>query len=195
MIDLPPQMPPMPDRPVAEAISECGVRTDRFTVTYDEDLQGNMIVFAKDSGADLENLQCIWEATWSDFVEFADAEMQEAYTAIGQRYFEANFKDKILDSARTNLAKHGLLESLPKMERFRSREEFAEALEIHCGFAAQSILRVEGESFTVWPQTDATPLQDTDYEKFSCLLSALTLASADNGDMKIGFVGNERFAD
>lgn len=195
MFDLPPQMPPMPDRPVAEAISECGVRTDRFTVTYDEDLQGNMIVFARDSGAALENLQCIWEATWSEFVEFADAEMQEAYNAIGQRYFEANFKDKILESAITSLAKHGLLEGLPKMESFRSREDFAEALEIHCGFVPQSTLRVEGDSFTVWPETDATPPQDTDFEKFSCLFSALTLASADNGDMKIGFVGNERFAD
>ncbi|WP_231737363.1 hypothetical protein, partial [Sphingopyxis sp. A083] len=56
MIDAAPQMPPLPTRPVAEAIVDCGVNPGTFTISYEDDLQGNMIVFARGSGANERNL-------------------------------------------------------------------------------------------------------------------------------------------
>jgi hypothetical protein len=195
LIDAAPQMPPLPDKPVAEAIVDCGVRTGTFTVNYDDELQGNMIIFLKSSEVNRSNIQCIWEATWSEFVQFPDPELQEAYDAIGQKYYDTHFKGQVLESARANLAKHGLLENLPKSGGFDSREEFAVALERHCGFAPHSTLRVEGDSFTIWPQGETAPPSGAEFERLSCLLASLTLAAEADGNLKIGFVGNELVAD
>lgn len=195
MIDASPQMPPLPNKPVAEAIVDCGVRAGRFTVTYEDDLQGNMIIFVKESGSSKSNLQCIWNATWSEFVQFNEPELQKAYDAIGKEYYDTHLKWQRSEDARADLAKHRLLESLPKAFDFQSREEFAVALERHCGFVPHSMLRVEGDSFTVWPQGLAAPTSDAELDKFSCLFSALTLAAEADASLKIGFVGNERVAD
>ena len=195
MIDASPQMPPLPDKPVAEAIVDCGVRAGRFTVTYEDDLRGNMIIFAKESGASKGNLQCIWNATWSEFVQFTEPELQMDYDAIGRKYYDTHLKGQRLEAARADLAKHGLLESLPKAFDFQSREEFAVALERHCGFVPHTTLRVEGDSFTIWPQGLAAPTSDAELDKLSCLFSSLTLAAEADASLKIGFVGNERVAD
>lgn len=195
MIDAAPQMPPLPTRPVAEAIVDCGVNPGTFTISYEDDLQGNMIVFARGSGANERNLECVWEATWSEFVQFGDPELQKAYDAIGQKYYDTHLKGGVLESARAKLAKRGLLENLPKIGDFQSREEFAAALEKHCGFAPHSILKVQGDSFTIWPQVEATPPSEAEFEKLSCLLSSLTLAAAADGSLKIGLVGNEKVSD
>jgi len=192
-MDMPPEMPPLPDKPVAEALMECGVRPDGFTITYDDLLQGHVIAFSATSGASADNLDCIWQATRSEFVEFADAELQRAYEAIGAAYYEAHLRPQVIESARERLAERGLLQTLPLREDFQSQEGFAAALEMHCGFVPSSVLRVEGNAFTVWPQSDGTPSAEFEFEKFSCLLSALTLATEADGGLKIGFVGNEKF--
>jgi len=186
-------MPPMLDKPVAEALAECGVRPGTFTITYADDLQGNVIAFTANSGANIENIECIWRATWSEFVEFPDAELQSAYAAVGQAYYETHFKNQHLESARKRLADSGLLESLPRGEDFTSREDLAAALEQHCGFEPRTILRVNDDAITVWPQTEGAPLASADFEKFSCLLSSLTLVADADGSLKIGFVGNEKY--
>ena len=193
MIDVPAQMPPMPDKPIAEAIAECGVRPGTFTITYNDDLQGNVIAFAAGSGANAENIECIWRATWSEFVEFPDAELQSAYTAVGQAYYETHFKSQHIESARKRLADQGLLETLPRRGDFESREDLAVALEQHCGFEPQTILRVSEDTFTVWPQCEGNLPTSADFEKFSCLLASLTLVADADGTLKIGFVGNEKY--
>ncbi|MGV3555208.1 MAG: hypothetical protein ACO1OD_08125 [Croceibacterium sp.] len=192
-MDTPPQMPPMPDRPIAEALVECGVRPGGFTITYDDVLQGNVIAFAADSGASTANIECIWRATWSEFPEFADDKVQAAYHAVGQAYYETHFRGQFIESARARLAERNLLETLPALHDSQNRESFAVALEKHCGFESQSILRVSGDTFTVWPQTERAPPSEAEFEKLSCLLAAMTLASEADGNFKIGLVGNEKF--
>jgi len=193
VIDVPPQMPPMPDKPVAEALVECGVRPRGFTITYDDLLQGNVIAFSADSGASVENIECVWRMTWFEFAQFADPELQAAYDAVGQDYYETHFKGQVIESARAKLAERGLLETLPQRDDFQNRDDFAVALEQHCGFEPRSILRVSGDTLTVWPQTEGTPPSEEEFEKFSCLLAAMTLAADADGSLKIGFVGNEKY--
>ncbi|MBO9518462.1 MAG: hypothetical protein J7493_10370 [Porphyrobacter sp.] len=192
MIDLPPQMPPVPEN-IAQALAECGVRAGEFTITYDDVLQGNVIKFSAQSGVTTENMECIWRATWPDFPEFADATLQEAYAAIGQSYFDAHFKGQVIASARGRLEQRGLLDTLPQKNDFPNREDFAAALEQHCGFERRTILRVEGDTFTVWPQTEVASYSAPEFEKFACLFAALTLAAEDDSGLKIGLIGNEKF--
>lgn len=193
MIDAPPQLPSLPDKPIIEALAECGVYPGTFTITYDNDLQGNVIAFTANSGANTGNMECIWRATWSEFVEFPDAELQLAYDAIGQAYYETHFKAQHIESARKQLADKGILDSLPRQEDFENREELAVALEQHCGFEPRAILRVNDNTFTVWPQAEEEALASADFGKFSCLLASLTLVAEAEGNLKIGFVGNEKF--
>jgi hypothetical protein len=194
MVDLPPQMPPVPEN-IAQALTDCGVRAGEFTITYDDDLRGNVITFSAQSGANAKNIECIWRATWADFPEFADPALQNAYEAVGKSYFDTHFKSQFIASARDRLAQRGLLENLPKAKDFQNRDDFAVALEQHCGFQPKSVLRVSGESFTLWPQTGVSDPGAPDFDKYSCLLSALTLAAEEDGNLKIGFVGNEKIAE
>lgn len=185
MIDVPPEPPALPSKPPAEGLIDCGLQDRGFTVTYDDDLQGYVIQISATAGANSENIQCIWDATWTEFVQFADLRLQQEYDQLSRARFEPLARQSALD----HLAKRGLLEGLPKRSDFTSRADFGVALEGHCGLAPRSVLHEDGDVFLFMPD-DSAWSSDT-YEKHACLLSALVAA----GETKFGFVGNEKIAE
>lgn len=84
MTDAPkePDSPLFPCKPPFEGLVDCGLDESGFTVVYDDECQGHQIFISQSAGATLDNLQRIWDATWVDFVRFADSELQAAYDEL-----------------------------------------------------------------------------------------------------------------
>lgn len=180
MIDMPPEYPPLPKMPVVEALVDCGLAKSGLKVTYEEDLQGNVIAISVSAGANRRNLQCIWNAAWTEFVQFEDEELQTAYDEITRSRFEPIAQQQ----ARADLAKRGLLQGLPERNNFSSLAEFAAAIEQHCGLDARQALRISRDTIIFDPGIGAASL---DYDKSACVFSALVAS----GQTKFGFIGNE----
>jgi len=184
VIDMPPMPPPISAEAIPQKLTECGLDARGITIDYADDLQGYVIKITPQAGATAKNVQCIWDATWSEFVEFADTELQAAYSEITR----ARFEPIAMQSARESLEKKGLLANLPSRQDFASLSDFAEAIEKHCGLNPHDILSVDGDHVTMQPKF---PADSRDYDKVGCIFSALTVS----GVTKIGIIGNERFAD
>lgn len=184
MIDMPPMPPRISAEAIPQKLTECGLDARGFTIEYEDDFQGYVIKITPQAGATAKNMQCIWDATWSEFVEFTDAELQAAYSEITN----VRFQPLAMQSARESLEKKGLLSNLPSQQDFASLSEFAVAIERHCGLNPHDILSVDGDSFTLQPKF---PADSRNYDKVGCIFSAL----AASGVSKIGIIGNERFAD
>lgn len=176
MIDL----PAPPSKPPIEALAECGLDTRGLTVSYDESAEGYYIHISTRAGARKSNLQCVWDATWPEFVQFEDKQLQEDYDALSR----SRFGPIAMESAKESLKNNGLLERLPNRADFTNTAEFAIAIEHLCGFAANQILQVNGDEISIVPHHGS--LSNSDFERIGCVFSALTAS----GEGKIGIIGN-----
>lgn len=184
MIETPPDLPNRPSKPFAEALVDCGLERRGFTVTYDQTLQGNVIQISGDSGANEANVACIWDAAWTEFVRFEQGDLQTAYDAIT----EARFAPIAQQSARDTLAKLGLLEGLPLRADYPSLQDFAVAIEKHCGLSGNEILRIMGDQIVFAP--DPGTVGTSSFERAGCLFSALTASN-----LPVVLIGNEAVAE
>ncbi|MBF7015811.1 hypothetical protein HWN72_30475 [Novosphingobium sp. HR1a] len=176
MIDL----PAPPSKPPIEALADCGLDAQGLTVSYDESAERYYIYISTRAGARKANLQCIWDATWPEFVQLEDKQLQEDYEELSNNRFEPI----AIESAKESLKNSGLLERLPSRANFTSTAEFAIAIEHLCGFATNQILQVNGDEISMVPHHGS--LSDSDFERIGCVFSALTAS----GEGKIGIIGN-----
>lgn len=181
--------PAVEEQILRDGLVECGLKAAGISMVYDADVQGYVITIASAAGAKPEHLDCIETAARGADVAFGDEALDSAFT---ERRF-ARAKALWLAETKETLRKRGLLEGLPKRADFSSVEEFAKALERHCGFAAGAVLRVRNGEAVFWPENMRQSKKD--YERLAALMAAVTYATAESGDLKIGFVGNEYVAD
>lgn len=167
----------------------CGLKAAGISMVYDADVQGFIITIASAADAAMEHLDCIETAARGEEVVLEDEKLGAALRERGY----ARAKARWLAETRETLRKRGLLEGLPKRGDFSSDEDFAVALERHCGFAARSILKVRDGEMVFWPDNIREGKQD--YERLSALMAAVIYATAETGAFKIGFIGNESVAD
>jgi len=181
--------PPAQEQVLRDGLAKCGLKASGITMAFDGDVQGFVITIAVAAGATVEHLQCIETVTRGEEVFFEVDGLGSAF--IERRYAQA--KTLWLVEAKETLGKRGLLDGLPKRADFTSDEQFAVAMERHCGFAAGSILKVRNGEIVFWPESIGAG--EEDYERLSALIAAVSFATADSNDFKMGFVGNENFAD
>lgn len=180
--------PAVEEQILRDGLVECGLKAAGISMVYDADVQGYVITIANGAGAKPEHLDCIETAARGADVAFEDEALDSAFTV--RRFARA--KALWLAETKETLRKRGLLEGLPKRADFSSVEEFAKALERHCGFAAGAVLRVRNGEAVFWPENMRQGKKD--YERLAALMAAVTYATAESGDLKIGFVGNEYVA-
>jgi hypothetical protein len=182
VIDLPPEPPALPSKPPVEGLVQCGLEQKNFKVVYDDELQGYVIEISSSSGATNQNLQCVWDATWTEFVHFEDKALQTAYDKMtSDRFTPLAIKD-----ARDTLAQRGLLKDLPKRADFPTAAAFAVAIERHCGVTSQVLKASADSSLLIEPAGKSDP----SYDQSTCLFAAMIAA----GETKFGFIGNEKVA-
>jgi hypothetical protein len=159
---------------------QCGLDQKGFKVSYDDELQEYVIEISASAGATNKNLQCVWDATWTEDVHFEDKALQTAYDKLSSD----RFTPLMIKDARDELAKRGLLQGLPKRTDFPNAADFAASIEKHCGVSPQ-VLKASADGSILFE-----PKPDANYDQTACLLAAL-IAS---GETKFGFIGNEKLA-
>jgi hypothetical protein len=185
LIDLPPQPPTVSVESISRALTECGLKAQDFTVEYAKDLQGYRISIHPLAAASTERLQCIWHATWFQFIQFSDDKLQSEYNALTR----ARFAPLAPPSAREQLSRSGRLAGLPRREDFEDVAQFAMALEVHCGFEPHEALEVSGGTIALQPQF--ATVGRGPFDRQSCLLATLEVSAG----VRFGFVGRERHAE
>ena len=190
-MDLPPGYPPSSHQVIEQKLLDCGLKSGAFTVRYEDYLQSIEVVIGTDAGAALENFECIRAAVGHEIVTFQNDRLQLAYA---DQSYEL-VKPKMVAEATEGLRKRGLLDGFPQRSNFSSDKKFAEAIENHCGVEAGSFF-VESElGLIAQPSVGDGRLSDSDWDKMSCLMNALTYVSAKGDGFKVGFIGNEKLRD
>ncbi|MCX7284598.1 MAG: hypothetical protein NTX28_11250 [Novosphingobium sp.] len=181
--------PPSYEQVITQKLLGCGLAAHGLKVSYDDDLQSNEVVVSRSANATPEMFACIRDAAVGEIVTFDDPDLASRYFA----FVAEAFRPQMVTSAEDALAKRGLLSGFPRRADFASDALFAEALEEHCGLPKGEAIRPFGGVLAFQPPPEAMRDFKTAIERYSCLLSAIQLASA-RGEGKFGFVGNEAMA-
>ena len=184
-------MPPLPpERVIEQKLVECGLDPAGLSISYSDLLQSIEIVIAPSANATVGHFECIRAATPGEIVTFQQGNLANAYADSSYELI----RPQMLESARKALAERGLLQGLPERKDYQDEAEFAKALEVHCGFKPASVIQSTAAGMTILPK--AMPkgrMSGPRFEKFSGLLAALMYLAVRDGDIKIGFIGNEAY--
>lgn len=185
MIDMPPQQPIQQERVIELRLIDCGLDTKRFTVKYEDYLQSIEIVIDRDARASESQFACIHRAADYENVIFEEPTLRLAYADFTRELY----RPQMIADATANLKKLGILDRFPKRTSAENLEEYARALESHCGLTPGSALKVSGEGILFDSPHEAN--FQVFSKKYSKFLAAIRYASA-IGDLKdFGFIGNE----
>lgn len=186
-MDLPPQPP---EQVIEQRLVDCGLDRKGLSISYSDLLQGIEIVIAPSANATVEHFGCIRTAAAGEIVTFQQGNLANAYADSSYELI----RPQMLESARKSLAERGLLQGLPERKDYQDEAEFAKALEVHCGFKPGSVIQSTVSGMTILPLAmPKGPMTGPRFEKFSGLLAALMYFAARDGDIKIGFIGNEAY--
>jgi len=190
MFDAPPEPPPSQEQVIEQKLVDCGLEAARFSVKYEDYLQGIEVVITPEAGVTPDHFRCIHEAAFPDIVTFTDSEMYHRYMA----YLEELFRPQVLADAEAELKKLGLWDGFPTRDGYSNLADYTRALEAHAGHSPGTMLRAEGSDRVALDPTDRDLFTATDFERLAVLLTVLKFASAREG-FAIGFVGNDKFRD
>lgn len=190
MIDVPPESYPPQEQVIEQHLAECGLNAKGVTVKYEAELQSIEIVVGLEAGATVDHFACIREASAVELVSFEDREMQNAYW----QWLGELMRPQRLAQAEAELEKRGLLEGFPDRSDYLSDKKFGEALEVHCGLEVGSFFEESEWGLVANPNLDQSP-DEAEWDRLTCLMAAMSLASARGDSFKAGFLGNERVRD
>lgn len=189
-----PDLPPAGPEQIAVALVECGLNRSGFKVSYEKDLESELVVIDVSAGASASQFGCIRNATRTAIVQFKVSDIGAAYDS-----FESELaRPQVIASARDSLAKAGKLEGLPLATQFPNMMLFAQALELHCGYRPGEVLVEYAKgTWTIDPTRNGAGKDAYgDYEKVGCIFGSLMAQPEDISKygFSFGFIGNEVLA-
>lgn len=185
-MDLPPESQMQSVEIIKQRLVDCGLNQKGFSIQYSELLQSREIVIGNYADASAEQFACINAAAGFEFVTFEDTQMDKKY-----RDFSSELaRPKVLEYSKNALEEVGLLEGFPERSIYKNEKLFVEAIEVHCGLDAGSVLKEVEGGLTFQPDDPGLD-SDTLSEKHRRLIAAVMYAQAKGDIQNFGFVGNE----
>lgn len=189
-----PDLPPAGPQQIVEALVECGLHRSGVKVTYEDELQSELVVIAGGTVDSNEKFACIREASRGAIIQFKDNKVGVEY----ERFLAELIRPQMIASARESLAKSGKLAGLPMADDFAGMEQFARAVEVHCGYRPGEVLVAYAtDTWTINPSqnADGSTVYD-DFEKIGCVFSALMAQTEDlsSKGFNFEFIGNAAVA-
>ena len=185
-MDLPPEPHIQTVEVIEQRLVDCGLNQKGFSIQYSELLQARKIVIGKNADVSLEQFACIHNAIEFEFVTFVDAQTDAEYRDFSNELAQP----QVLEYAKNGLAEVGLLEGFPERAKYKNDKLFAEAVELHCGLDAGSVLKEVEGGLTFQPDYPGLD-SDTLSERYRRLIAAVMYAQARGDIQNFGFVGNE----
>jgi hypothetical protein len=175
------------DRTV-RAIAACGVAAAEVRITYDDDLQSDLVRIGDLGGSDEARFHCLRKVVFPDyFVDVSAAPQREAYYAFTRR------EDHKLARAhaRAWLKARGLLDRVPRFDPGTGVEAFARSIESACSIRPGDALEARGASGITIRQAFFGDSMTTKFpDDFSCLTRMFDASNANEHDIILGFIGN-----
>ncbi|AHE53227.1 hypothetical protein NX02_07510 [Sphingomonas sanxanigenens DSM 19645 = NX02] len=170
----------------SQEVAGCGVAPGRVAIGFDKDLDEEAIQIAK--GSDPLNdkvLTCLAEASVrSDMlVLFEDAALETRYRDI----YWPMVQQRQHDMAVRWLTEHDLIKGLPQPAEGRPLDDYARAVESHCGIGLGTMLKAQGtDVVTLDPAAMTDPAIGGRVE---CVMHVVAAATPP-GAVMLGFTGN-----
>ena len=186
MIDAP---NPTPEMVIERKLIECGLQSGSFRVQYEDYLQSIEIVIPARAGVSANQIACIHAASGTNIVTFEDDALSQEYYS----FLSALYRPQMLAEATQGIKKLGLLEGFPRRAEFGSVEEYARAIERHCGVKPGAGLKVDGEAIVHVPPAEGglNPMGNAGSRLMTCTIYAIA-----TGDFeKFMIIGNAAIAD
>jgi len=186
-------LPPPTYEQTVEAIAACGVRASTVRISYEDDLQSDVVTIADLGGVDESRLACVRRAVHPFYiVEIQNEEQRRAFYAVTDREARRGGRTEAIEWLRAN----GMLEQVPRFEPERGMVSFARSLEVACGLPPESALEALDESsLTFRPEFLQRNLAASAYDGTACLLRMIAASNADEYDIRLVMIGNEAFSE
>lgn len=172
-----------------QAIAACGVPAASVRITYEDELQSDLVRIGDLGGSDEARFQCLRKAIHPSYiVDGSAAPQREAYDAFTRRE-----DDKLLEAqAREWLKTAGLLDRVPRFDARKGLNALAREAEVACSVREGSALEAFGGSALTFRLSFLQNSTDSKtYDQFACLMQMIAASDADRYGVRLMLIGNE----
>ena len=191
-----PATPPTTADAARRAVTSCGLPEHRIRVSYERELQADIIRIASDPVPLAEPvLACMARASLKTgyFISFLDEAERSRYWPL---YFKFGHELEVAD-ARDWLQKRDLLKTMPLPQPGKPLADYTRAVESFCGARPESLLSAPTEGMITWfPEAlgrvtanGYEPIATTT-EQFGCVVKVIKAADLESRGIAFGFIGN-----
>lgn len=191
-------IPPIPVPPptyeqVIEAITACGVPASTIRISYEDDLQSDVVTIGDLGGVDGDRLVCVQRAVHPFYiVEIENGEQRRAFQAVTDVETRRWARAEAIEWLEAN----EMLGRVPRFNPEQGLESFARSLEAACGLPSGSALEVVTESgLTLRREFLQENLAAGTYDGAACLMRMIAASNADEHNVRLAFIGNEAMSE
>ena len=181
-------MPPPSYEQIMEAIVDCGVPAANIRISYEDELQSDVVSISNLGGSDEARFRCLRQAVHPFYVlEIADENQRIAFHSFSEREDRPRWRAEAIEWLR----ERGLLDRVPQSDPVRGVEEFARELEAACSIPEETALETVG-SFSLTFRRDFLERGfggDTHVE-CTCLSRMFSASNAAEHDVHLVIVGH-----
>jgi hypothetical protein len=172
-----------------EAIAACGVPAANVRITYEEELQSDLVRISDLGGADEARFRCLKHSVHPVYlVDVSAAPQSGAYTAFADREDQRQAKAEAI----AWLGARGKLGKVPRFDPAAGPDKFARDVEAACLVREGSALETVGRTALAYRRSffEETMESDPD-DQFACLFQMVVASDADKHDVSLMFIGSE----
>ena len=187
-------IPPIPLPPpgyeqTVEAIAACGVNAVNVRITYEEELQSDVVTVNDLGGTELARLGCLRRAVHPFYIlEIAPVDQRTAYAAYDYRESTREWRAEALawlDAER-------LSDRVPAYDPATGVEAFARAVEAACSAPSETVLEAVGTTaLTIRRSFIEGDMAAGNDDRLTCVSNMIAASNAGDHGVEFGFVGNE----
>jgi len=181
--------PPTHERTVA-AIAACGVPAAQVRITYEDELQSDLVSIGDLGGSDEARFRCLRDAVHPDYIlDIFGAPQRDSYYAFQTREYRRTAKVEAL----AWLEARNKLDAVPHYDPAMGLEKFARALEAACSIRQGSAIEVVGSSGVAFRRSFIEKLTLDVSDAFDCLIHMSAASDAEEHGVGLTLVGNEAY--
>ena len=185
---------PRPDyEQTIEAIAACGVPAENIRISYEDDLQSDVIFISDLGTADEEGFRCLGQAVHPFYVLLIEDEgQQHAF----QTYVDRVERERARVEAIEWLTARRLVARVPSFDSTKGIETFARELEAVCGLTEGRMLEVYGPAtLTLRRDYLKTMSKSGAGEDLACVKRYLAASNAHEHGIRFGLIANAAIRD
>ena len=179
--------PPTYERTIA-AIAACGIAAAQVRITYEDELQSDIVTVADLGGSDEARFRCLREAVHPYYIlDVYSAPQRDSYLAFAAREYRREARAQAL----AWLEAKGKLAAVPHYDPGKGLERFARGLEAACSIREGSVLDVTPRSGLFFRRSFVEQLHFDTSNRFDCLIHMIAASNAGRHDVHLTAIGGE----